>query len=47
MRNIVILTDKELEDLYEKIPKECKAYHKILLEYKRLKRISINKEAIT
>jgi hypothetical protein len=42
MSNIIILTDKELEDLYDKVPKECKAYHKILLEYKRLKHIPIN-----
>lgn len=42
MSNVIILTDKELEDLYDKVPKECKAYHKILLEYKGLKHIPIN-----
>lgn len=44
-RNILILTDKELEELYEKVPKDCKAYHKITLEYKRLKKIPINQGA--
>jgi hypothetical protein len=42
MRNLIILSDKELEDLYSKVPKECKAYHKIMLEYYRLKGIPIN-----
>ena len=46
MSNIIILTDKELEDLYNKIPKDCKAYHKIDLEYKRLKHRPINQGAI-
>lgn len=42
MRNVIILTDKELEDLYDNVPKECKAYHKIMLEYYRLKGIPVN-----
>lgn len=46
MRNVIILTDGELEDLYDKIPKECKAYHKVMLEYKRLKGIAINQGAV-
>ncbi len=41
-KNIIFLTDKELEDLYEKTPKDCKAYHKISMEYKRLKHIPVN-----
>lgn len=46
MRNLIILSDKELEDLYSKVPKECKAYDKIMLEYYRLKGIPINHGAI-
>lgn len=46
MKNVIILTDRELEDLYNKTPKECKAYHKIMLEYKRLKGIPINQGAV-
>ena len=45
MKNIIILTDKELEDLYNKIPKDCKAYYKVMLEYKRLKGIPVNQGA--
>ena len=45
MKNVIILTDKELEDLYNKIPKDCKAYHKVMLEYKRLKGIPVNQGA--
>ena len=39
MKNVIIITDKELEDLYSIIPKDSKGYHKVLLEYKRLKSI--------
>ena len=45
LKNVIILTDKELEDLYSKIPKDCKAYHKVMLEYKRLKGIPVNQGA--
>lgn len=46
MKNILILSDEELEELYQLIPKDSKVFHKIGLEYKRMKHLPINNGTI-